>query len=191
MLHSFLLAVFSVSLFSLVAVSIDRCWAVCFPVTYHVKSTTTTKLIIVFCWLLGFFFGSLPTLGWSRGSFDNKCDYRIVTDLNNLMLVCAAIAFLSTLLIAVLYLLIYCEILKQVRNEVLILHESLTILKARSSTGKEATRTRRKFFGINETSSRDSSSQYLSYCCWNVHGFVDSWNHRPFYYLNHRQPRVV
>lgn len=114
MLHSSLLAVFAVSLFSLVAVSIDRCWAVCYPVTYHIKSTTTTKIIIACCWVLGIFFGSLPTLGWNRASFDNKCDYRVVTDLNNLMLVCAAIAFLSTLAIAVLYLLVYCEILKQV-----------------------------------------------------------------------------
>lgn len=116
MLHSSLFAVFTVSLFSLVAVSIDRWWAVCYPVCYHVRNSTATKIIIVFCWVFGIFFGSLPTFGWSRKDFDNKCDYRIVTDLKDLMLVSTAIAILSTLAIAIFHLLVYFEILKQVRN---------------------------------------------------------------------------
>lgn len=77
MLNSFLLAVFSVSMFSLLAVSFDRFWAVCYPVTYHVSGTKTTKTVIAFCWIFGIFFGFLPTFGWNSGHFDNKCDLRV------------------------------------------------------------------------------------------------------------------
>lgn len=101
-------------MFSLLAVSVDRCWAVCHPVTYHVRSRTVTKVIIVLCWIFGTFFGFLPTFGWNSGEFNNKCDLRVVADFNYLLFVCVAIAFVSTVAIIILYLRIYCAILQQV-----------------------------------------------------------------------------
>jgi ABC-type multidrug transport system permease subunit len=114
LLNSFLLAVFAVSMFSLLAVSVDRFWAVCYPVTYHVKSTSSTKIIIIFCWIFGILFGFLPVFGWNSGQFDNKCDLRVIADFNYLLVVCVAIAFTSTVIIIVLYALIYRAVLKQV-----------------------------------------------------------------------------
>lgn len=115
-LNSFLLSVFAVSMFSLLAVSVDRCWAVCHPVTYHVRSRTVTKIIIFFCWTFGTLFGFLPAFGWNSGEFDNKCDLRAVSDFNYLLFICVAIAFMSTIVIIVLYLRIYCAILQQVSS---------------------------------------------------------------------------
>lgn len=114
MLNSFLLSVFAVSMFSLLAVSFDRCWAVCFPITYHVKGKARTKVIISLCWIFGIVFGFLPTFGWNSGKFENKCDLRIIADLNYLLFVCVGIALMSTTGIIVLYLLIYCAVLQQV-----------------------------------------------------------------------------
>jgi hypothetical protein len=101
-------------MFSLLAVSVDRFWAVCYPVTYHVKSTSSTKIIIIFCWIFGILFGFLPVFGWNSGHFDNKCDLRVIADFNYLLVVCVAIAFTSTVIIIVLYALIYRAVLKQV-----------------------------------------------------------------------------
>lgn len=135
MLHSFALSLFGISMFSLVAVSVDRCWAVRFPVTYHVKGTATTKFIIVFCWVLGIFFGSLPTLGWDRSQFDNNCDYRVVTDLSSLMILYAVVAFMSTLTIVILYFLVYYEIHKQVGKNI---YSSIKSINVASIIGKKA-----------------------------------------------------
>lgn len=104
-------------MFSLLAVSIDRCWAVCYPVTYHVSGTKITKTIIVFCWFFGIFFGFLPSMGWNSNKFEHKCDLRAVADFNYLLIICVAVAFMSTLSIIVLYLLIYNAVRKQVRNK--------------------------------------------------------------------------
>lgn len=93
-----------------------RCWAVCFPLTYHVKGPFITKIIIAACWIGGIFFGFLPSLGWHSGQFVYKCDLRIIADFNYLLIICVAIAGLSALAIIVLYVQIYRVILKQVHK---------------------------------------------------------------------------
>jgi hypothetical protein len=107
-------------MFALTAVSVDRCWAVCHPVTYHVRGTAITKIIISFCWVFGIFFGFLPVFGWNSGHFENKCDLRVIADFNYLLFICVAIAFLSTLVIIVLHIRIYRAILLQVRQTIII-----------------------------------------------------------------------
>lgn len=114
LLNSFLLAVFAASHFSLVAVSIDRYWAVCDPVTYHVRTERVTKLIILMCWIMGIIVGFMLSFGWNSGNSAYRCDLRTIVDFNYLYFVCFAIAFPSTLIILVLYFLIYRAILKQV-----------------------------------------------------------------------------
>lgn len=116
LLNCFLMSVFAVSMFSLVAVSIDRCWAVCFPVTYHVTSKRNTRWMIAACWVFGTFFGFLPMLGWNSGQTDYRCDLRVVADFNYLLFVCVVIGFMSTLVVIVLYTLIYRAILRQVKT---------------------------------------------------------------------------
>lgn len=113
LLNSFLLAGFAVSMFSILAVSIDRFWAVCYPMTYHVKNASIAKMSVAVCWVLGIFLGFLPAFGWNSKEFHNKCDLRVVADFNFLLFICV-IDFLSTITIIVLHTLIYRAILKQV-----------------------------------------------------------------------------
>lgn len=117
MVHSSLLAVFAVSMFSLVAVSVDRCWAVCFPVTYHVSGTSITKIAILSCWICGIFVGFLPSFWRSSENFDGRCDLRVIAELSYLLIIHVAIAIVSTLVIIILYFRIYWAILEQVRRE--------------------------------------------------------------------------
>lgn len=101
-------------MFSLVAVSVDRFWAVYEPVTYHVASKMITKISIVCCWTGGFFIGFLPTFGWNSGQTQYRCDLRVVADFSYMLFLCA-IGIITTVLIITLYVLIYLAILKQAR----------------------------------------------------------------------------
>ena len=114
-LSSFCTGVFIVSLFALLAVSIDRFWAVCYPLTYHVRDANLAKAGIAVCWIFGLALGSLPVLGWNSGQWDGLCDYRVITDLNYLLFMCA-LTFTPAMTIIVLYVLIYREIMNQVRT---------------------------------------------------------------------------
>lgn len=105
---------FAVSMFSLLAISVDRCWAVVYPLTYQAKSKSTTKKIIAACWSLGIFFGFLPALGWNSGVFHGKCDLRVVMNLYYLLFICVFIAFACSLVIIGLYIVIYVTILIKV-----------------------------------------------------------------------------
>lgn len=186
-LNSFLLSVFAVSMFSLLAVSVDRCWAVCFPVTYHVRSTTTTKIIIAFCWIFGIFFGYLPTMGWNTKEFWNgKCDLRVIADFNYL-LVGVGIALISSLSIIALYLIIYCVILKQVRAREPVVYNSYFFILF---LGKKASIDRCEFTDrIKKAPLRDSSGKYPCNDRCHVHHSVDARKYQLVHHFNHRQSR--
>lgn len=115
-LHSFLLTLIATSLFSLVAVSIDRCWAICWPVTYHITGPHVTKLMVTVCWILGIIFGFSPAFWQDVNHYKGRCDHSVLAELNRMLLVHVSIALLSTLVIIVLYVLIYRTIKKQVRK---------------------------------------------------------------------------
>lgn len=111
---SFMLAVFTVSIFSLVAISVDRFIAVCYPLIYHVKCTTkSTGITICLCWLSGIM-GFLPVLGWNSGISGDSCDPRIVMDFNFVIFLCVFASFIPTIIIVVLYTMIFRRIIKQV-----------------------------------------------------------------------------
>lgn len=182
MLNSFLLAVFSVSMFSLLAVSVDRFWAVCYPVTYHVSGTKTTKIIITFCWIFGIFFGFLPTFGWNSGHIDNKCDLRVIADMDYLLFVCVAIAFVSSCAIIVLYALIYRAVIQQVNanfRNILNFHYSIL------SVGKKTWRDCGEFKWIFETKKWNSSDSHTSDDRWNFHRFMDARNYQFIHHCHH------
>lgn len=115
-LHSFLLALIATSLFSLVAVSIDRCWAICWPVTYHITGPRVTKLMVMLCWIMGMIFGLSPAFYQDVDHYKGRCDHSVLVEMNRMLLVHVSIALLSTLAIIVLYVLIYRTIKKQVRK---------------------------------------------------------------------------
>lgn len=113
------MGVFATSMFCLTAISYDRYRAVCHPLSYHVSGTNRTKIVIALCWIFGFLCGFIPTFAWKDGVIDDKCDLRIMADLNYLLYMCGLHTVLSVVIIMILYVLIYRAILKQVK---LLLH---------------------------------------------------------------------
>lgn len=103
---------------SLVAVSFDRFWAICFPISYHNKNTPfVTKTIIIISWIFPFAVGSLPIFdAQGRNRFQDKC---IVTTIlnSNVIIACTFFTCLGCLLMMILYSFIYCRIKKQVRPD--------------------------------------------------------------------------
>lgn len=120
---SFVLANSAVSIFSLVAVSINRFCAIFFPIAYHNNTKkTATKLTIFFCWALGTI-GLFPVLGWNSGIITkNKCDSRDFSDFNYLIFFCCFVWFIPALSIVCIYALIYKKITALVRK-----HKQLSV----------------------------------------------------------------
>lgn len=114
MLNSLLLTIFATSMFSLVAVSIDRCWAICCPVSYHVSGTAITKIMIISCWTLALFFGFVPSIWQTSNNFQGRCDVSVIAEFNFSLEIFVSITCLSIFVIIVLYSLVYRAILRQV-----------------------------------------------------------------------------
>lgn len=111
-----MLGIFTVSIYSLLAVSIDRYIAVCHSSFYHANAgVKTTLTAIAISWILGVF-GFFPLLGWNSGaeSFES-CDTRMIYDFNFVIFLCVVVSFIPTALIVIIYFLIYKQILDQVR----------------------------------------------------------------------------
>lgn len=113
-LLSILIGVYSTSIFSLIAVSVDRYWAICHPVSYrNSKGTRLTKCITASCWIIGMIFGSLPAIGWKNKDFDGNCYATSIADFSFLLASCI-INCSATLGIIGLYGFIFSAINKQV-----------------------------------------------------------------------------
>jgi hypothetical protein len=112
--YSFMMSVYKVSIFSLVAVSFDRYLAICHPMVYKTKSSRFIKTVIAVCWLLGIFLGFLPSLGWNRGELDGLCYLATIADFYYSFYITACIDLLAALTLAVFYFLIYREIVRMV-----------------------------------------------------------------------------
>lgn len=68
--------IFTISINLLVAISADRYWAVCQPISYHVlKRSGYKKLVIAGCVVIGMVIVSPPILGWKEGCFPKGCFY--------------------------------------------------------------------------------------------------------------------
>lgn len=75
-LNSATLMIFTISINLLVAISADRYWAVCQPISYHVlKSSSFKKWMIAGCVVIGIVIVSPPVLGWKNGGFSKGCFY--------------------------------------------------------------------------------------------------------------------
>lgn len=102
----FLMGLLTVSILQMAFVSIDRFWAICYPISYHTRSTRCTKCIIISSWISGMAFGLSPLLG--SGS-EKECT------LSNTFLIPLNILSSSlTVLILILFALIYRAFLKRV-----------------------------------------------------------------------------
>jgi riboflavin transporter FmnP len=118
----------------MLGVSIDRYWAIRFPLTYHVKSTKNTKIMIGFSWILAVITGMLPYYGWNSGKFHGKCDVRVIISLKYLLYGILPFCFVALVLLVVFHCLIYMEIRKQVRR-LLNTTQVITVFDCREQNG--------------------------------------------------------
>lgn len=113
---SVLVLLCTVSILNLVAVTLDRYWAILHPFCY--KRTMTRRsagYVILGCWLLGSVVGLLPIFGWNNGPEDNGlCLFIPVMHYDFLVLIFFATIVYPALLMAFCYGRIYSVVLKQV-----------------------------------------------------------------------------
>ena len=114
---SSLLGIYIVSIFSLVAVSIDRYIAICHPLTYRkIICTRTTSVIIGVCWVLGMI-GFIPLLWWNVGSQMDRCRPVNILDFYYIIFLCIFVSIIPTAIIIVIYILIFHKIITQVNEK--------------------------------------------------------------------------
>jgi hypothetical protein len=115
-MNSFLMLLCTTSIFSLVAVSVDRFWAIIYPLNYPVVMTRTkAMLIIMFCWMLAAIIGLLPSMGWNKGPPNEpRCFFLEVMDLRYLAFINFATIVAPTVFMAVVYTVIYRAVQGQV-----------------------------------------------------------------------------
>ncbi|XP_063974070.1 adenosine receptor A2b isoform X2 [Diachasmimorpha longicaudata] len=113
---SVLVVLCTISIFCLVAVSIDRYWAILYPMGYSRNVRTKTAIgIICVCWIAGTLVGFLPLLGWNSGikKTDDKCIFVEVMDYNYLVFLYFATIIFPAFLIAAFYAHIYRVVIQQ------------------------------------------------------------------------------
>ncbi|XP_015603170.1 adenosine receptor A2b [Cephus cinctus] len=115
---SVLVVLCTISIFCLVAVSVDRYWAILHPMGYSRTVRTKTAIgIICVCWVAGTLVGFLPLLGWNAGKkSDEKCIFTEVMDYDYLVFLYFATIIFPALLIAAFYAHIYRVVLKQLQQ---------------------------------------------------------------------------
>ncbi|CAK9821995.1 Adenosine receptor A2b [Anthophora retusa] len=115
---SVLIVLCTISIFCLVAVSVDRYWAILHPMGYSRTVRTKTAIgIICVCWIAGSLVGFLPLLGWNAGKKSNeKCIFTEVMDYDYLVFLYFATIIFPALLIAAFYAHIYRVVVKQLQQ---------------------------------------------------------------------------
>ncbi|XP_077267315.1 adenosine receptor A2b isoform X1 [Temnothorax americanus] len=115
---SVLVVLCTISIFCLVAVSVDRYWAILHPMRYSRTVRTKTAIgIICVCWVAGTLVGFLPLFGWNAGeTSDHRCIFTNVMDYDYLVFLYFATIIFPALLIAAFYAHIYRVIVKQLQQ---------------------------------------------------------------------------
>ncbi|XP_017131842.1 uncharacterized protein LOC108149009 isoform X2 [Drosophila elegans] len=115
---SLLVVLCTISIFCLVAVSVDRYWAILYPMAYSRNVRTRTAIFIIsMCWVAGTIVGFLPLFGWHADVQHNQeCLFVEVMDYNYLVFLYFATIITPALLMLAFYTHIYRVIIKQVRQ---------------------------------------------------------------------------
>lgn len=125
---SFELAVGTVSFVSLVAVSIDRYLAICYPIEYYrIVGPKTTIFAVTLCWLYGVI-GILPALGWKSKESNNRCDPQDVLAPSYLIVFFIIVATIPTIILAMASYLTCKKIAEKVRLRCDQLQDKIQIL---------------------------------------------------------------
>ncbi|KAH8382283.1 hypothetical protein KR009_002677 [Drosophila setifemur] len=115
---SLLVVLCTISIFCLVAVSVDRYWAILYPMAYSRNVRTRTAIVIIsMCWVAGTIVGFLPLFGWHADVGHNQeCLFVEVMDYDYLVFLYFATIITPALLMLAFYTHIYRVIIKQVRQ---------------------------------------------------------------------------
>ncbi|XP_076306454.1 adenosine receptor A2b-like [Tachypleus tridentatus] len=115
---SLLVVLCTISILNLLAVSVDRYWAVLHPFSYRRKFTGRGVIAIILgCWLSGNCIGFSPLFGWNSGSLSSgRCFFTNVMNYDFLVFLYFATIVYPTLLMAFFYAKIYIVVLRQVRQ---------------------------------------------------------------------------
>ncbi|XP_063821946.1 adenosine receptor A2b-like [Ostrinia nubilalis] len=111
---SLLVMLCTISIFCLVAVSVDRYWAILHPMCYSRNVRTKTAIVIIsVCWVAGAGVGLLPLFGWHAAESAPGCYFVDVMDYNYLVFLYFATIVTPSVLLAAFYAHIYRVVVKQ------------------------------------------------------------------------------
>ncbi|XP_058817835.1 uncharacterized protein LOC131681138 [Topomyia yanbarensis] len=114
---SLLIVLCTISIFCLVAVSVDRYWAILHPMAYSRNVRTKTAIVIIsLCWLAGSIIGFLPLFGWHETPQVDTCLFLKVMDFDYLVFLYFATIITPALIMLAFYAHIYRVIVKQLRQ---------------------------------------------------------------------------
>ena len=115
-MSSLLMCLCTGSIFSLVAVSVDRYWAILHPLAYRNKLTRANAVVnIVVCWFLATVIGILPLAGWNAGKpREARCYFLEVIDTRYLVFIYFVTIIGPSLVISAVYTRIYMVVRSQV-----------------------------------------------------------------------------
>ena len=119
-MNSLLLLLCTASIFSLLAVTIDRYWAIMFPLTYYIRMTHRNAIVtIAFIWVGSCIIGLMPTMGWNAGMPPQpRCFFLEVMDLKYLVVLYFCTILLPSLIMAAAYFRIYRAVKRQVSGTI-------------------------------------------------------------------------
>uniref|UniRef100_A0A182QSG8 G-protein coupled receptors family 1 profile domain-containing protein n=1 Tax=Anopheles farauti TaxID=69004 RepID=A0A182QSG8_9DIPT len=116
---SLLVVLCTISIFCLVAVSIDRYWAILHPLAYSRNMRTKTTLYIIsMCWLAGSIIGFLPLFGWHEDPTEDACLFVKVMNYDYLVFLYLVTIIIPAVLLLAFYIHIYRVIVRQ-RKQIL------------------------------------------------------------------------
>ncbi|XP_046681060.1 adenosine receptor A2a [Homalodisca vitripennis] len=119
---SLLVVLCTISIFSLVAVSVDRYWAILYPMGYSRNVRTKTAIgIICVCWVAGGIVGFLPLFGWNNVQGEiSSCFFEEVMSPQFLVFLYFATIIGPATVMAAFYTHIYTVVLKQLKQMVTV-----------------------------------------------------------------------
>ncbi|XP_059609523.1 5-hydroxytryptamine receptor 1B [Phlebotomus argentipes] len=151
---SLLVVLCTISIFCLVAVSVDRYWAILHPMAYSRNVRTKTAILIIsMCWVAGSIVGFLPLFGWHQDQpVETACLFEGVMSYDYLVFLYFGTIITPAIILVGFYAHIYRVILKQLR-QIVTMNPGGGISSRRSSSRKSTSSSTPTLRAANRTPS--------------------------------------